>query len=105
MRWRAAVLAVALLAISTGAQAQGGYWWGGLGMNIPSGDTSDGVDSGIMGTAGIGWNLKSMKNWSLQLEGMMSKNRYCHREYHCSNKDNCNQTVCAHSCRSYFLFF
>jgi hypothetical protein len=74
MKIRAAVVALAFVAVSSTAQAQGGYWWGGLGLAMPMGDAADAVESGLIGSAGIGWNLRSMKNWSFQVEGLMSNN-------------------------------
>jgi opacity protein-like surface antigen len=74
MKARMAVAALALVGISSTAQAQGGYWWGGLGWSTPTGDASGVIGGGLLGTAGVGWNLGSARDWSLQVEGMMGKN-------------------------------
>jgi opacity protein-like surface antigen len=74
MKIRATLLALAFVAVSSAANAQSGYWWLGMGLNTPTGDAGDAWEAGLGGTAGIGWNLSSMKGWSVQIDGQMAKN-------------------------------
>jgi opacity protein-like surface antigen len=73
MKLRSAVLALAFVTIGSTAQAQTGNWWLGLGMSTPMGDAGDAFKSGFLGTAGIGFDLKSMPGWAIQVEGLMAK--------------------------------
>jgi hypothetical protein len=69
MKWRAMLCAVALVALSSSARAQGFFWVGG-GVNPPLGHGADSLKMGWLATAGLGMNLKSSPAWSLQLEGL-----------------------------------
>ena len=68
MRRFAALLVVALIATPNAARAQWGYGWVGGGLSIPTGDSGDALESGWLGTAGLGVSVTTMKGLSLQGE-------------------------------------
>lgn len=74
MRRGMALLVGALLIAPAAASAQSGYWWVGAGGLVPSGDYANGVQTGWMGTAGVGFDISSVKGMSVQGEFFYGSN-------------------------------